>query len=168
MLKGLNVLRHTQSMSNYGNPLIVNSPLSFNGKQQAFNLNHQTDIILCSPMKRAIETLAYSNIKYKQLFLLNGLRELICEPGDCFSWEKCVREDPIDFNRKMRLLANKLYLLSRRNSDILIITHGCVIKALTDQQIKNGEIIELSKDRLKYIINGVVQLPTDYHQMTGW
>lgn len=167
MLRGIYLLRHAKSMSNMGFPSIVNSPLSPIGKQQAKGLNYQVDLVISSPMRRAIDTLAHSNIKYHKLLIVNQARELICEPGDCFKWEICQLEDPIVFNRTMRSLANQLYLLHRKHLSMIVITHGCVITGLLDKQIGNGEIEQMSIDRLKDVINGV-ELPTNYHQMTGW
>lgn len=167
MLRGIYLVRHGQSMSNLGHPTIKNSPLTTLGKTQAKRLQYRTDLLICSPLARALDTLAYSNIKYNRLFIMSMARELICEPGDCFAWENLQVEDAITFNRTMRAFANKIYLLAQKSPSITIVTHGCVITALTGKQIKNCEVESISQDRLKHIINGV-QLCTNYHEMTGW
>ena len=169
MLKGIYLLRHAQSMSNFGNPLITNSPLSPKGKIQASQLKYITETLICSPMRRALDTLGYSNISYDRLIIDQHTREIITEPGDCFKHEIYYqREDPVIFNRKMRALANSLYLISLKSPSILLITHGCVIKALTNKQVSNCELSLLSTNRLKDIISGKVELFTEYHNMTGW
>jgi broad specificity phosphatase PhoE len=166
-LKGVYLLRHGKSMSNMGYPLISNSPLSPLGIKQARQLEYKADLIITSPMRRALDTLAHSNIRYNQLLIVQQARELICEPGDCYSSEICQLEDPIIFNRKMRSFANQIYLLSRKYESVLIITHGCVITALTNKQVNNCQLTEISDIRLKQVINGI-SLPNNYHQMTGW
>lgn len=167
MLRGIYLIRHGQSFSNLGYPLIKNSPLTDKGKVQASNLNFEVDTIICSPLRRTMDTLAHSKISYDKVFIYNTVRELICEPGDCFKFESFELEEVTSFNHRMRVFTNKLYLLSQKTASIGIITHGCVIKALLDKQISNCEVHELKTDRLKEIIRGV-KLPTNYHEMTGW
>lgn len=168
MLRGIHLIRHGQSFSNIGYPLIKNSPLTGKGKEQASDLNFEINTIICSPMKRTIDTIKYSKISYEKLFVYNMIRELICEPGDCFDFEKFELEDVKNFNDRMRIFANKLYFLSLRTSSIGIITHGCVIKALVDKQVGNCELHKLENDQLIKIISGEIQLPTNYHEMTEW
>lgn len=167
MLRGIYLLRHGQSMSNLGYPWIKNSPLTPKGIEQAQTLNYELDTLICSPMRRALDTAFYSGIKYNKVFISDMARELICEPGDCFEWEDFKLENVHKFNEKMRILAHKIYRLSQRSESIMVITHGCVITALSDKQIKNCEIKAISIDRLEQIINGV-PLPSNYHEMTGW
>lgn len=168
MLRGVYLLRHGQSFSNIGYPMIKDSPLTPRGIDQVRKLKYRVDTIICSPMSRTMDTLVHSGLLYNKLYIHNMARELICEPGDCFNWENIYEiEDVNDFNRRMRAFANKIYLLSKKSPSILIITHGCVIKALIDKQIGNCALETISEDRLKDIIKGI-KLPVDYHEMTGW
>jgi len=165
-LRGIYLIRHGQSFSNIGYPLIKDSPLTEKGKKQASDLNFKIDTIICSPMRRTKETLKYSKILYKKMFIHNTARELICEPGDCFKFEDFEMEDVTSFNNRMRFFTNKIYLLSQHTSSIGIITHGCVIKALIEKKVDNCEIHVLETERLKKIMSGA-HLTKNY-QIDEW
>lgn len=167
MLRGIHLIRHGQSFSNIGYPWIKNSPLTPKGIDQAQMVNYGSDIIICSPMKRTMDTVFYSNLRYNKLLISHTTRELICEPGDCFDWEPFKLENVYEFNDRMRVLAHKIQILSQNTPSMLIVTHGCVITALIDKQIKNCELEEITPDRLQQISDGI-PLPTNYHEMTGW
>ena len=68
-MKRITIIRHAQSKFNAGEfrtaEEIRNCKLTDHGKMQAKNLDQSFDIIVLSPLKRAIETYVNSNLKIK-------------------------------------------------------------------------------------------------------
>jgi broad specificity phosphatase PhoE len=85
MIKNVTIIRHAQSLFNQGErncDLITNCPLSDSGKYQCQNLNGKYDLIILSPLKRAIETYTYSNIKTKNIIISHLFREQVNNSDD--------------------------------------------------------------------------------------
>jgi broad specificity phosphatase PhoE len=68
-MKTITIIRHGQSQYNAGNFKVADCGLTDIGKQQAETLNEQFDVLVMSPLKRAIETHIYSNIKQQQIWI---------------------------------------------------------------------------------------------------
>lgn len=69
-------MRHAQSKANIGLTTEANSPLSLAGQQQAMNLTGDYDLVLTSPLRRAIQTLAFSSITYRKHMICADCREI--------------------------------------------------------------------------------------------
>jgi len=73
-------IRHAQSKAN-ANQIhtpdeIINCKITELGKKQAAQLNFSFDLLIISPLKRAIETYAHSNIKVKKVIISDLFQEL--------------------------------------------------------------------------------------------
>lgn len=66
--------RHAESLENIGIET-VDSPLSIEGRRQAARLTGWYDLVIVSPLRRALETLHYSKITYTRLQICETFRE---------------------------------------------------------------------------------------------
>lgn len=76
----ITLIRHGESKFNAGvcknREELINCRITDKGKEQATNIKVQEfDMLLLSPLKRAIETYVYSNIKVKDVFISKLFRE---------------------------------------------------------------------------------------------
>lgn len=70
-------LRHAKSVENEGQIFIVDAPLSSEGRAQASTITGQFDYVIASPMRRCLETLHYSSIRYGQISIDHNFRERV-------------------------------------------------------------------------------------------
>jgi len=118
--------RHAQSMENCGN-IMIDSPLSNLGREQAKKLAGQFNIVICSPLRRCQETLHYSSIQYDKLIINHNLRERIFSESNCLFYEKRDSESDNEFFNRVKSFDNELteLICSLSNeSSILIIGHS--------------------------------------------
>lgn len=76
------LIRHAESMFNIGMSNDVDVGLTEQGINQASQLDGYYDVIICSPLKRCIDTLTFSNIRYGLLSIDPIVREVIREQSD--------------------------------------------------------------------------------------
>jgi broad specificity phosphatase PhoE len=120
-MKTITIIRHAQSKFNAGEckteAELRNSKLTTLGKIQASQLNQSFDLVILSPLKRAIETYANSNIKNSVLNFLEN--------------EDVVPES----ENEVKLRAQKAvdYLRSLPQNNIGIVSHGCFIWYLLEK-----------------------------------
>jgi len=148
-------IRHGQSVGNIDpNSDITDSPLTEFGRMQASMINLEVDLIICSPMRRALETLHYSQINSKELLISDICREKICGTSDSKLLEFPELETDDNFNLRISELANML--LNLNYNTIGVVCHGCVIAALTGSYLNNTEIIKGDLETIRMIANGAV------------
>lgn len=155
------LIRHGESFANTGDIDTFDSMLTIKGRKQAKELRNSKipenfEIVYYSPLRRAIETLHYSNISSDVCDPLYLCRERICTNADCLVLEKFEPESENSFNKRMSQLAK--FLLDKISAspklNICVICHGCVIMALTNVQPKNTEIVTVTKENLKNVSEG--------------
>jgi broad specificity phosphatase PhoE len=71
------LLRHAQSTSNDRSNHCIDPALTRKGLNQALSLSGHYDLVLCSPLRRTMETLSCSSITYDHLVIEPILREKI-------------------------------------------------------------------------------------------
>lgn len=126
----IRLIRHGESFANIGQHR-YDAPLTNQGMEQAKSLIGSYDFAVISPMRRTLETCWYSKINYKDSEI-NGLcREIITKDSDCLLYENLVLETEIQFAERMGMFENYLYELSKKYNNIVVFTHGHVIKFLT-------------------------------------
>ena len=69
------ILRHGQSEFNAGNLDAYDAALTELGRKQASEVTGHFDIVLCSPLTRAKQTLQFSKITYDKLEIISDARE---------------------------------------------------------------------------------------------
>jgi len=153
--KNIYLIRHGQSSANINiNNNLKDVGLTDFGILQSKNINLKVDLVICSPLKRALQTLYFSNIKYNKILFLEHARERKCEIGDFLDYENILLESTSTYNNRIQNLANILLDLPYNN--IAIVCHGCVIASLTFKYLNNCEIIKADINTLKLISHGLI------------
>lgn len=133
------LLRHAESTANV-NPSEYhrrrNVPLSPFGQKQAAELKGDFDLVICSPLRRARQTLSQSGIQYRELIVAPELREIIDFPANLLTDDEdedsfvessdSVRDRCCHFIQRL----SKVYEPGRQ---ILIISHCMFLRKLTDK-----------------------------------
>lgn len=137
-MKTVTIIRHAQSKFNAGQyktkEEIANCKLSDFGREQAKNLSQSFDVIILSPLKRAIETYTNSNIKCGKIIINDLFREYMEQdpiPLNFLELEKLAPETMNEF--KKRISESIQYLKSLPYNNIGIISHGIFIFHFLEQ-----------------------------------
>jgi len=135
MKKTITLIRHAQSLFNAGQYTsqeeIRNCKITDLGKVQCKNLTQSFDVIIISPLKRAMETYTYSNIKTGKVIvndLFREYKELNPIPLNFLDLEEPIPET-ID---QVKTRANDAieYLKSLPYNNIGVISHGIFMNHL--------------------------------------
>jgi broad specificity phosphatase PhoE len=154
----ITLIRHAQSKFNAGhynqnNPEEVrNCRLTEYGVSQAYHLDLSFDILIISPLKRALETYINSNIKCKELITTDLVREQReNHPLNHLELEKIKPESADDIRIRARETIKLIRNLPFEN--IGIITHAFFISyflevcGLPMQQTSNCQTITIKLER---------------------
>lgn len=117
----ITLLRHAESEFNVGISDEPDVDLTDKGRLQAASLTGHYDLVLCSPLRRCLETLTRSNITYDEFRIEPLLREQITNqsdllPGETFELES--EEHLLDRIEKITLS------LKGERGSILLVTHS--------------------------------------------
>lgn len=146
--------RHAESFGNVGESSI-DSPLTANGRAQATLLNGNFDIVMCSPLRRAQETLHYSKITHGKVIIHPQLRERCFGENSCLLLEQFMTEETPErftvrtqlFEHDLRLVCEKLSL-KKTDGKVLIVGHAYFLNAWfygdCRQAPNHAEIIKLA------------------------
>ncbi len=133
-MKTVTIIRHGQSKQNAGqcknDDELRNCALSDVGKEQSKNLNQNFDVVIVSPLKRAIETYENSNIKagnviYSDLFREHREHNL----SEFLENEEVIPE----INVRQRAQNAFQFLKELNFNNIGIVTHLCFSWYLLEQ-----------------------------------
>jgi broad specificity phosphatase PhoE len=115
--------RHAESLEQCGEDC-VDSPLSMTGRQQSAELTGHYNLIICSPLRRCLETLHESRITYDKLEVCDLFRERRRSKGSDRLLEKPHAETWQDLEDRVKEFDR--YLRERLSSPgkILLIGHG--------------------------------------------
>jgi broad specificity phosphatase PhoE len=121
MSKKITCIRHCQS-----DFLDADPSLTQLGSQQASQINHKSDIVLISPLRRALHTYARSNIVSNKVFT----SELCRERKDNLKYnyyrtEDIVPESEEDIWKRVNQL--KHYILSFPEKNVCLVSHAILI-----------------------------------------
>lgn len=141
-------LRHAQSLYN-ADPSddMIDCPLTDLGKKQATDLKETDypkhyDLIVCSPLRRCLETLKYSTITYDQLEINDLFREIRsgCK-SDLLNLEESVLiETEQDLQTRIDQINDYLTKKKSENlSNILLVTHSDLVWRLSSYDVE-GEM----------------------------
>ena len=148
------LLRHAESLFNTGESDERDVELSINGLSQAKLLTGHYDIIICSPLRRCLDTLKYSKITFDSLIIDPLVRERIVENSDLMVNEIRGFEDEYELFERIKMFKNKLNLMPN-DKRILIVGHSDYFWYLTSytfaglrfgKWIKNAEIIKFEQN----------------------
>lgn len=141
----LSICRHAESLANIGHSAELNTDLSIQGKKQAKQLQGQYDLVIISPMKRALKTFALSNIIANQVYIEPLFRERIYNQTDMLEPREKIETEE-DFQQ--RILNIRKYLVQIRTqyplASILIISHGITLAYLFGKRLHNAQLMTLT------------------------
>lgn len=136
-------LRHAESVFNATGNSDKDCSITEKGKEQASKLKEHFDIIICSTMKRACQTLDNSQMTYGKLIFTDLCREKrvdICDFLDC----EDEKDKESDEELKLRIKKFLCFLKSQVSSyqRVLVISHRDFIYEFTNKQfnLDNAEI----------------------------
>lgn len=132
-MRRITLIRHGQTWRNFNraqqNPEpefhenIANSGLSFLGEIQAIHIKGEFDLVILSPLRRAIETYAKSKIRTSEIII----SDLVHERRDGTSYNAMDNEEPYEETHEQltyRVNETIKYIKSLGHNRICIITHG--------------------------------------------
>ena len=118
-------LRHAESIFNKHLVSEKDCELTDHGKQQAYDISGDYDVVICSTMKRACQTLDYSNLRYGRLLFTDLCRERKHDICDFLPHEdESQKETDEELNKRIQTF---LYFLKSQVSPfqrVLVICHG--------------------------------------------
>ena len=124
------LLRHAQSQANIGEH-VVDARLTQYGKSQAAKVDGHFDLVICSIMTRAKETLEYSNISHDKVVYSILAREMKTHIGDFLPGEKRIPETPTELMDRLDELVKEIHEYSKNYKRILIVSHYYTLMYLT-------------------------------------
>ncbi len=128
-MKTITIIRHAESYFNVGqykNPEDVrNCRITPNGITQAQNLSGEYDVVICSPLKRAIETYVNSHIKCRKFMVSDLVREIQdAKPLNSIELEPLMFEKEYDIVKRAKETVDFVHEFQSSDT-ICIISHAC-------------------------------------------
>ena len=144
----ITLIRHAASTYNTYNKSIRDPPLSELGKIQAKYLNGNYDLVICSTLKRARQTLDESNIIYKKIKFTELCREFRNGYPTCiYNGESEVNMNESKEEFEIRVIKFKTMLNKKKQkyNNIVVISHCIFLKEFCGKYLENCEIFNLNK-----------------------
>jgi phosphohistidine phosphatase SixA len=143
--KRIIVLRHADSefVDNGSNER--NSKLTEQGRNSCPCLNFDVDLVICSSLRRARETLDNSNIVYKDVIFTDICREYLDESSvNYYNGEEIRLESEEDLERRVDEFREMVNELMNTCDSICIITHYVFLKKMTGFSFNNCNFMSYS------------------------
>jgi broad specificity phosphatase PhoE len=135
------VLRHGQTDRNaHGYSNVYDISLNKFGKEQAARLEGYYDVVICSNLRRAKQTLEHSKIKYGRIQPSELCREQRLEISDLLEGETLGAPETSDHLKQRANKFKDLLRLYPKTKKILVISHHHFLMELTGHELKNGEL----------------------------
>jgi broad specificity phosphatase PhoE len=136
-------MRHAESTYNKYRHLQINCDITEEAKIKCSYIEGEYDLIICSSLKRAINTLYYSNIKYKELIITDLCREFKISICDFLENEPINYETLDNLYQRIDKFRTLLLKKSLKYQKILVISHTIFIKKMCKiKKILNCEITQ--------------------------
>jgi len=136
-------IRHGESMFNRFGVNIHDVGLTELGKSQAAKIDLSVDLVICSELKRTLQTLRFSNIKYKKLLIIPEIREY--RDGllpNHLQHEQCYTETEESFSKRVQKFNDFLMKIKGEYGSIAVITHHGVLSKLLGVASRNCQIFQ--------------------------
>lgn len=128
--------RHSQSTFNAKGDRSPNVPLTTEGVAMCGTMKGHVDLVICSTLRRARETLDNSGIVYKRVVYTDLCRELLDgNTSNLYNGEENTIESPEDIEN--RVIKFKEFIKSQKEATtndhvrIAVVSHGCFMYRLT-------------------------------------
>ena len=137
-------LRHAQSIFNRDLTSEKNCSLTELGQKQAEQITGYYDVIICSILKRARETLQYSQLSAKKLYFTDLCREMRVDICDFLEGEDETNLESEEELRK-RIKEFQQYLKEKvePGQKVLVICHRDFIHAIGQKKLPEPENCEI-------------------------
>lgn len=135
-------IRHAESTWNAFNDWSRDVPLTDNGINQAKHVFGYADVVICSSLKRAKQTLENSNVKYNEVFYSELCREIrqgaLCDymEGEDENKHETIEE----INDRCQKLAD--LIKSHQGKIVAVVSHCAFINYMTGIFLQNCQVFE--------------------------
>lgn len=140
----ITLIRHAQSKFNAHGDTTPNVGLTDEGKlASSQNLKGEYDLVICSTLRRARETLDHSNIKYKKVKFTELCRECFDEnnPINFYDGEDVYAETPLQLAIRVGLFKDMLRKKLVDHNNIAVISHHGFLHHLTGFSFGNCQYL---------------------------
>lgn len=135
----IRLIRHAESTFNQCGDQSRDVGLSDHGQIQAKQLTGQFDLVICSTLKRARQTLDLSQITYKNIIFTDLCREVLDgNLADLYNGETIHIENDIDLKLRIQQFNQLLQDLLTRYPTIAVISHYTFLHWLCGYYFKNA------------------------------
>ncbi len=124
------VLRHAESEANAGLH-VIDARLTNVGRAQAAKVGGHYNLVICSVMRRAKETLENSRITFDKVVYSTEAREMKNHIGDFLPGESRTPESVGELLDRLDNLVAQIYKYSKEYDKILIVSHYYTLMYLT-------------------------------------
>lgn len=138
----ITLCRHAQSTYNAFGDTTRDCPITDHGKQHASEISGNYDLIICSTLRRARQTLDASSLVYKNILFTDLCREIRDgNPINLLSGEdKAVdNENAEQISARVDNFLKLLREMSQKYNKILVISHGVFLGYLSGKNSYNCE-----------------------------
>ncbi len=143
-------LRHAQSIFNRDLTSEKNCSLSTLGREQAELIAGDYDVIICSILKRARETLQYSQLTAKKLFFTDLCREKRVDVCDSLEEEEETNlESDNELQKRIRAFKQYVFEKVQPGQKVLVISHRDFIHEIGKKKLPEPKNAELQVIRLE-------------------
>jgi broad specificity phosphatase PhoE len=137
------LMRHAESEWNIDPSSTRKDPsITENGRIQASQVELQVDVLYCSPLRRAKETLECSKIKAEKIIEWIDLREVGKDPCDFLEFEQVIVESVENIKRRVEIVLEKMKELSKEDKVVLFLGHSDLFYHLTGYDLDLCEVIQ--------------------------
>lgn len=134
-------IRHAQSTYNASGDTSKNVPITAYGKQLSSQVKGNYDVVICSTLKRARETLSHSSITTQSVLYIDACREIRDgNPSNLLESEPMSEVYETEENVAKRIntlktLIRSLYDAGLKN--IGVVSHGIFLSKMIDVKLPN-------------------------------
>ena len=119
----IHLLRHGESEFNAGNLDVFDAALTDLGKRQASTVEGHFDLVLCSPLTRAKETLRHSKITCDEMKIIEDARERKKDKSDFFPGKDRSLESIEELIRRVQRLKCDILDYCNEYQNVLVVGH---------------------------------------------
>lgn len=137
----LTLIRHSQSTFNAWGSQERNCPLTPEGIKICKNLQGTYDLVICSTLRRARQTLEESNLVYPEVLFSELCREIRGgNPVDYYDNEPLVSETPEQIVSRINEFKQLVQELQKKYAKIAVISHSTFLWRLSGRSFHNAEM----------------------------
>ena len=134
--------RHGPSTFNVHGDLSPNVPLTEDGKKVCSSMKGHVDLVICSTLRRARETLDHSEIVYKRVVYTDLCRELLDgNTSNLYNGEVNTIESPEDIDHRVQqfreFIAQQPEATINDHPRIAVVSHGCFLYRMVNHDFGN-------------------------------